>query len=870
MLKSISKILGSGISLIVLSVVMLAAFAVLFYADDAVKKSQAQLNTLTINAERVLTADLNSTTAVRLAASLQSDRYILNYQDHQDTKYALLEEISGFQKSDKVHEYLSRMEDVQADIEDAESEAISLIDDEKWEEALELVTEPAFGRQKGIYRANLSSALREMIVDSETQAAQASDLYRAMQFGALGMFVVLALIGIIYTREMQRSLKRRSELAASLEDANVNLEQRVSDRTAELKESQALFKTVLNNMPAAVFLKSTEGRFQLINRRYEELYNVETEDVLGKNLYDLYPQELADEFSAIDRRVIDTGEVSATEHAQSSGDGEIVLSSVMFPIIDASGAVSGYGGVEVDITERKIAERNLAEKEAQLRTALDNMSDGIFVLDADLNFALFNDRYLELVELPDDTVAIGRSVKAVVRAHAERGDYGSGDANDIVERRVNRLGNDEAIESEMSITGGVRILSLRKMPLDDGGAVVVLSDITARKHAEEQLSREKAILDVTLETMDQGISMFDESLRLMAFNTKFIELLQFPDDIIQPGVSMEAALRYNAERGEYGAEDPDEAVKSRMQLAAKFEPHQFERSRPDGLVLEIRGNPLPNREGFVTTYTDITERKNAERQLKDSYNIIATSIDYASHIQRSVLPDDTFFSILSDYFVLWEPRDVVGGDLYWCKIWGDGLLIILGDCTGHGVPGAFMTLIATGALDNALMDVPFGHVGQMIQRVHQIMQITLGQHGDKGASDDGMELGAVYLGADGDEIIFSGARFQLFMMEDGEVSVIKGTKSGIGYRGISHTQAFEDHQIINLGPKTFYMTTDGLTDQIGGPHRRMYGRKRFTKLLHEIVELPMAEQQDRIRASLAEYQGDEERRDDVSIIGFRV
>ncbi len=870
MLKTISKILGSGISLVALSIIMIGAFGGLFYADDVVKKSQARLNTLTINAERVLTADLNSTTAVRLAASLQSDRYVLNYQDHQDTKYSLLVEISGFQKSGKVREYFSRMEDVQADIEDAEADAISLIDDEKWEQALELVTEPAFGRQKGIYRASLSSALREMILDSEKQAAQASDLYRAMQFGALGMFVVLALIGIVYSREMQRSLRRQSELSASLEDANINLEQRVSDRTAELKESQSLFKTVLDNMPAVVFLKSTEGRFQLINRRYEELYNVKSEEVLGKNLYDLYPQDLADAFSAIDRRVIDMGEVSTTEHSQATTGGDIVLSSVMFPIIDANGALSGYGGVELDITERKLAERNLAEKEAQLRTALDNMSDGIFVLDADLNYALFNDRYLELVELPNDIVAIGKPVEAAVSKHAERGDYGSGIAEEVVKGRVERLGNGEAIESEMSISDGLRILSLRKMPLEDGGAVVVLSDITARKKAEQELSHEKAVLDATLETMDQGISMFDEHLCLMALNSKFTDLLELPEEIIQQGVSLEEAFRFNAERGEYGDEDIEEAIKSRMELAAKFEPHQFERTRPDGLVLEIRGNPLPDSKGFVTTYTDITDRKTAERQLKDTYNIIATSIDYASHIQRSVLPDDTLFSILSDYFVLWEPRDVVGGDLYWCKIWGDGLLIILGDCTGHGVPGAFMTLIATGALDNALMDVPFGQVGQMIQRVHQIMQITLGQHGDKGTSDDGMELGAIYLSAEGDEITFSGARFQLLLMEDGQVSVIKGTKSGIGYRGIPHNQTFDEHKIINLKAKTFYMTTDGLTDQIGGPNKRMYGRKRFTKLLQGIIDLPMAEQENRIQTSLEEYQGEEMRRDDVSVMGFRV
>ena len=145
--------MSSSISLFVLSIILLIAFGGLFYTDREVKRSVERLHVLTISAERILTADLRSTTAVRLSASLQADRYVLDYQDFQDTKYDLLEEISRYPQSEKIRKAFSQMVDVQEAIEDAESEAIALIDEEKWEEALELVTEPAFGRQKGIYRA---------------------------------------------------------------------------------------------------------------------------------------------------------------------------------------------------------------------------------------------------------------------------------------------------------------------------------------------------------------------------------------------------------------------------------------------------------------------------------------------------------------------------------------------------------------------------------------------------------------------------------------------------------------------------------------------------------------------------------------------
>ncbi|MBT8004573.1 MAG: PAS domain S-box protein [Rhodospirillales bacterium] len=178
--------------------------------------------------------------------------------------------------------------------------------------------------------------------------------------------------------------------------------------------------------------------------------------------------------------------------------------------------------------------------------------------------------------------------------------------------------------------------------------------------------------------------------------------------------------------------------------------------------VEVSLSPIETDEGKVVAASirDITERKQAEQKLADAFNIISSSIDYASNIQRSVLPSDTLFtSLLSDHFVWWEPRDVVGGDIYWSRMWGDGFLIILGDCTGHGVPGAFMTLIATGALDKALTEVPNGNVADLMQRIHQIVQITVGQHGEIGESDDGLELGICYLDSEMNELTFVGARF---------------------------------------------------------------------------------------------------------------
>lgn len=145
--------------------------------------------------------------------------------------------------------------------------------------------------------------------------------------------------------------------------------------------------------------------------------------------------------------------------------------------------------------------------------------------------------------------------------------------------------------------------------------VGVLNDITERRAREAELAEKTSILEATLENMDQGISMVDSELNVIAFNQRFLELLDFPKSEFKTGFHMSQAFRYNAKRGEYGPGDIEAQVEERLARARRFEPHQFERVRPDGTVLEIRGVPLPGRSGFVTTYLDITTRKRAEEEI---------------------------------------------------------------------------------------------------------------------------------------------------------------------------------------------------------------------------------------------------------------
>lgn len=143
------------------------------------------------------------------------------------------------------------------------------------------------------------------------------------------------------------------------------------------------------------------------------------------------------------------------------------------------------------------------------------------------------------------------------------------------------------------------------------GVVWVIEDVTETHRAQRALRERQTVLETTMEYMDQGISIVDGNLKAMASNRRFRELLDFPDWLCQPGTDFAEFIRYNAQRGDYGPGDVEEQVRERVALAKRFEPHTFQRERPDGTVIEIRGQPIPGG-GFVTVYTDVTRRTQAE------------------------------------------------------------------------------------------------------------------------------------------------------------------------------------------------------------------------------------------------------------------
>ncbi|CCQ72861.1 transporter substrate-binding domain-containing protein [Magnetospira sp. QH-2] len=529
------------------------------------------------------------------------------------------------------------------------------------------------------------------------------------------------------------------------------------------------------------------------------------------------------------------------------------------------------------LLERRVEERTreLAGKEARIRAIMENVADSIITIDKRGIVESVN-KAVERIFGHSAAEIIGQNIKMLMPSRFAR-------HHDDYLARYLESGQAAIIGQGSREVEGLRAdgtafpidLSVGETEIDGERLYVgVARDITERKAEQERLQRSEEKTRLLLESVGEGVFGVDREGHVTFINPAALGMLGYdPEDLL--GNKVHGIIHHSHADGSFY--DVVNCPMYKSYTTGEF--HRIEDEvlwRKDGSPVEVAYHSSPivrdgDTVGAVISFADITERKQAERERDDALDVISSSIMYASRIQRSILPStDILKERLAGHFVIWQPRDVVGGDIYWCAPWGEGLLVILGDCTGHGVPGAFVTLLGFGALERAKMEVEPGDLPALVQRMHKLLQTTLGQHLEGGEADDGMELGACYFPADMSAMIFVGARFEVFIVEDTEVREIKGIKKGIGYRSIPADQVYPAQMIPLHSGQRFYLTTDGMIDQVGGERNRMYGKKRFRTLLANIQDRPLPDHRNLVYDALIEYQGDQMRRDDVSLMGLEI
>lgn len=264
------------------------------------------------------------------------------------------------------------------------------------------------------------------------------------------------------------------------------------------------------------------------------------------------------------------------------------------------------------------------------------------------------------------------------------------------------------------------------------------------------------------------------------------------------------------------------------------------------------------------------ELKKSKDQLQKMNDDILTSIRYARKIQNSILPDhNTLESFFSSYFILWRPRDIVGGDFYWFQPRKDNFLLILGDCTGHGVPGAFMTMIANSTLTRIAADYCNNDPAQILHHLNVIIRSTLHQTQNTLSSDDGMDIAVVYGNLTEKKVIFASARLSLFITRGSQaIFEIPGNRRSIGYSSSNEEYEFTNHEIVLKGNERFYLVSDGFTDQLGGENDLPMGKKGFRNYLRSCREDSLESQKIFLKERFLQYKGNNSQIDDVTVLGF--
>jgi len=267
----------------------------------------------------------------------------------------------------------------------------------------------------------------------------------------------------------------------------------------------------------------------------------------------------------------------------------------------------------------------------------------------------------------------------------------------------------------------------------------------------------------------------------------------------------------------------------------------------------------------VTEQKTIIEHKNIE---------ITDSIKYAKNIQEALLPNlNNIDALFKKSFVLYMPKDIVSGDFYWFAKNGDTRFIAAVDCTGHGVPGAFMSIVGNTLLNEIVNEKKITHPGDILLELHKGVKIALNQNAQEFERRDGMDITLCSLSNNTNQIEYAGANRPLWIYrkdKNYELEIIKATKFPIGGLELEENRAYENHVItVNKGD-CLYLFSDGYADQFGGPKGKKFMLTNMQKTILENIQYPMEVQKQKLIDAFMAWKNDTEQIDDVLVIGIKI
>ena len=260
-----------------------------------------------------------------------------------------------------------------------------------------------------------------------------------------------------------------------------------------------------------------------------------------------------------------------------------------------------------------------------------------------------------------------------------------------------------------------------------------------------------------------------------------------------------------------------------------------------------------------------------KEEIEEQKKHIMDSIYYARRIQNAILPAFSIIEAnLKNYFILYMPKDIVSGDFYWVNE-TDGLFMIAAvDCTGHGVPGAFMSIVGYNQLNHAVTVKKARSAGDVLDELNKGVISTLNENKSDNSIKDGMDMALCVFNFAAKKVEFAGANNPLVLVRDKKIIKYRGDRFPIGAFEGSNPQRFKNNEIDLLEGDCLYLSSDGYADQFGGPDNKKFMFRKFEELLLQINSLSMEDQKEMLHKKLYEWMGVNDQVDDILVIGVRV
>ncbi|MBL0328065.1 MAG: tetratricopeptide repeat protein [Bacteroidetes bacterium] len=288
------------------------------------------------------------------------------------------------------------------------------------------------------------------------------------------------------------------------------------------------------------------------------------------------------------------------------------------------------------------------------------------------------------------------------------------------------------------------------------------------------------------------------------------------------------------------------------------------------VFLVVRANRQRKKANEQLTISNNAIRLQKE-ELENHKKEITDSINYAKRIQESILPPDAYWkNMLPDSFIFYRPKDIVSGDFYWIEQKNDSVCFAAVDCTGHGVPGALMSVVGFNLLTQAVNEMNLTIPSEILKHLDYGVTKTLRQSSDGKGVKDGMDLSLCSLNLKTNVLQYAGAFNSLYYISGGKFHEIKADKFPIGVNLDGKVDEYTNHSISLQKGDCIYLFSDGYADQFGGPKGKKYKYNQLKELLHKIYLLPIDEQHQQLSRAFDAWKGDLEQVDDVVIIGVRV